>query len=437
VNHSTVVLAHGVGSRTDLPIPTWLVLAGSGTAVLVSFLAVTVLWRTARLHRLSGRALPRACTRLLDFPAARRIAQAITLALSLLVVVVALTGPVDVSANIAPWALYVTFWVGLVPASLLLGPVWRVLNPLRLAHRLLSEVAGPGIGAGRLDRLGYWPASLSLLIFVWIELVVPDRANPTLVGLFLVSYAVAQLIAALWFGEGWFARGDGFEVYSTLLGRLAPIGRDGDGRLQLRNPLRGAAAVESAPGLPAVVIVLVASTAFDGLSRTRIWQDGAGAANDLASGTIGLVAMICLTGALFLIGVRLTALTSRIPVGATVLFAPSLLPIAAGYAIAHYFSLLIFDGQMTWILASNPFAVDGRDLFGTYGAAVNYTLVTPATIGYVQVGAIVLGHVLGVVLAHDRGLRVAPAATSANAQLPLVTAMIVYTVGGLALLFGT
>ncbi|MBX6766832.1 MAG: hypothetical protein IRY90_06740 [Actinomadura rubrobrunea] len=49
--------------------------------------------------------------------------------LAVLVVAVAFTGPPPQSADLAPWALYVTFWVGLVPASVLLGPVWRRVNP--------------------------------------------------------------------------------------------------------------------------------------------------------------------------------------------------------------------------------------------------------------------------------------------------------------------
>jgi hypothetical protein len=71
-------------------------------------------------------------------------------------------------------------------------------------------------------------------------------------------------------------------------------------------------------------------------------------------------------------------------------------PIAAGYAVAHYFSLLLLDGQAPWILASNPFAQPGVDLFGTYGRAVDYTAVSTRTIANVQVSSIVVAHVLGV-----------------------------------------
>ncbi|MCW2620388.1 MAG: hypothetical protein JWR28_3537, partial [Modestobacter sp.] len=107
---------------------------------------------------------------------------------------------------------------------------------------------------------------------------------------------------------------------------------------------------------------------------------------------------------------------------------------AAGYALAHYFSLLVLDGQLTWILASDPFRT-GLDLFGTAGNAVNYTAISPRTISLVQVSAIVLGHVLGVVLAHDRAVRVAPG-RALVAQYPLLVVMVLFTVGGLGLLLG-
>ena len=87
------------------------------------------------------------------------------------------------------------------------------------------------------------------------------------------------------------------------------------------------------------------------------------------------------------------------------------------------------------ILASNPFASDGVDVFGTYGNSVDLTAVSPDTIAYVQVSAVVIGHVIGVVLAHEQALRSAARARASD-QLPLVIVMIAFTIGGLGLLFG-
>ena len=431
------LLAHGVGSRTDLPIPLGLALYGGGAAVLISFAALLLFWRKPKMgDSSSGRALANVVQGAVDSSALRRGLQTLSLAVAVSVTVVAFAGPDETSRNIAPWAVYVTFWVGLVPVSLLLGPVWRIVNPLRLVHRVLQPIAGPARGGRALPRLGLWPAAVSLAVFVWLELVPPQRAEPATVGWFLVLYAVIHTAAGLWFGEGWFARGDGFEVYSTLLGRLSPFGRRDDGRLVFRNPLTNVMTTPAEPGLAAVVVVLLGSTAFDGLSRTVYWQTGPGEANDAASGTLGLAAMVALVALLYAGGTRLSGRLSHLPLRRQPrIFAATVIPIALGYTIAHYFSLLLLDGQTTRILLSNPFGLDGVDLFGTYDNRVDLTAVSADTIAYVQVGGVVAGHVLGVTLAHEQALRVAPRAPASD-QLPLVVVMVMFTFGGLGLLFG-
>lgn len=432
-----IVLAHGVGSRTDLPIPIGFALYGAGAAILASFAVLLLFWRTPRLGGSgSGRPLPAGLERALDGAPLRRGLQALALLVAGFVVAVALWGPQETSRNLAPWVLYVTFWVGLVPLSLLLGPVARVANPLRLLHRGLRVLVPAAPGAARLPALGLWPAAGSLLVFVWLELVYPGRTEPITVAVFLLGYAVVQVGLALWFGERWFAHGDGFEAYSTLIARLSPWGRRDDGRLVLRNPLANAMATPAEPGLTALVVVLLGSTAFDGLSRTVFWQTGPGSADDTLSGTLGLLAMIAVVAALYVLGTRLSGrMAGQDPAVQPGRYAATVIPIALGYTVAHYFSLIVLDGQTTWILASNPFGAAGVDLFGTYGNRVDLTAVSSDVIALVQVGAIILGHVVGVTLAHERALLSARRARASD-QLPLVLVMVCFTLGGLGLLFG-
>jgi hypothetical protein len=93
-------------------------------------------------------------------------------------------------------------------------------------------------------------------------------------------------------------------------------------------------------------------------------------------------------------------------------------------------SLLVFDGQQTFILASDPFA-SGLDLLGTAGRSMNYSVVNTATIAAVQVSAIVLGHLA--VGAQDRAVRLLPGNTTVGTQLPLVAAMVALTMGAIGL----
>jgi hypothetical protein len=325
-----------------------------------------------------------------DSPGTRTVLRVLVLALALFVVVVGLAGPDETEANIAPWLFHITFWVGLIPASLLLGAFWRYVNPLRLLHGGVARLSGsdPGEGLRRYpERLGYWPAAVSLAAFVWLELVAPARDEP---------YVVASFIA-----------------------------------------INGIDSLTPRAGLVAVVSVLIGSTAFDGLTRTRLWKDNV-EATSIPLGTLGLLGCVLVVAATYVLAARLTARAGGdVPAGYYPgAFAASLIPIALGYAVAHYFSVFMLEGQRTLFLASDPFET-GANLFGMARRRIDYALVSPDTIAYTQVGAIVVGHVLGVIAAHDRAVRLLPKGSTARGQFPMLVVMVVYTVTGVALLFGS
>jgi hypothetical protein len=115
-------------------------------------------------------------------------------------------------------------------------------------------------------------------------------------------------------------------------------------------------------------------------------------------------------------------------------FAHSLIPIALAYVVAHYFSLLVYQGQAMASLVSDPLG-DGSDLFGTAGATVDYTVISATGVWYVQVGALVLGHVAGLTLAHDRALTVYRRVRDATrSQYWMLAVMVGFTSLGLWLL---
>jgi tryptophan-rich sensory protein len=449
------VLAHGIGGRSDLPVPLWLAQYGAVAALVVSFAVLGMFWRTPRLEGAAGdgRPLPDALQRFADARATRVGLRALGLLMFVVTVLVATLGPNNSGANPAPTWVYVWFWVGLVPASLLLGPVWRLLNPLRTVSAGLAWLAGdPHHERARPmpPRLGYWPAAVALVTFAWFELVYPYRDEPYAVLVFLVLYVWVQLVAAFRYGPAWYARGDGFEVYSTLVASLCPIGRRTDGRLGLRNPLAGLAALRPAPGLLAVICALLGSTAFDGLSRTRWWTDltlDTGPVESTVLGTAGLLGAIGVVAVTYTAAIRAAERYRRVrPAAAGGVgnpevplswqFAHSLVPILIGYTIAHYFSLLVFQGQAGYILASDPLQ-KGWDLFGTADWKMNLVLVSTSAIALIQVGAIVTGHVLGVVTAHDRAVATFRGRDMLRGQYLLLTTMVFYTLSGIALLVGT
>jgi hypothetical protein len=116
------------------------------------------------------------------------------------------------------------------------------------------------------------------------------------------------------------------------------------------------------------------------------------------------------------------------------MFAHSIVPIALGYIVAHYYSLAVVEGQRTVILATTT-TDQASNLLGLSTADVKYGLVQPALVASLQVAAVVAGHIIGAVAAHDRAVRLFPRNRSTAAQAPLLLLMVAYTYVGLTLLF--
>jgi hypothetical protein len=430
------LVAHGIGGRTDLPLSVWMFGYGAAAALVVSFAALAIFWPEARLEPAADAAT---AGRLADAPVAERripglVLRAVGLVLFLIVLGAAAFGDDIVSRNLAPVVVYVTFWVGLTILSALVIDLWNAgLDPF-------PTIAAPIVGdEPRGYDLGHWPAAFGLAVFVWIELVYPDRAEPRFLAIAIVAYTVVVLAGALRWGRPWLRQGETFAAWFGLLGHMAPVGRDEQGRFRLRAPLAGLARLVPVRGTVALVLVALGSTAFDGLSRSRIWSDLVGARSSweaIPISTVGLLWSIGVVTLLYLGAMRVASnLTGHPTRELADAFVHSLVPIALAYAVAHYFSLLVLEGQAVIALVSDPFNL-GWNLFGTVDRSIDYTLVSPNTIAYVQVASIVAGHVAGVTLAHDRALALFPKKDATRSQYPLLVAMVAFTVGGLGLLLG-
>ena len=94
------------------------------------------------------------------------------------------------------------------------------------------------------------------------------------------------------------------------------------------------------------------------------------------------------------------------------------------------------DRPATRVIRISDPAGRGWDLFGTGDYAIDWTVVSPATIAWVQTLAIAIGHVAGVAAAHDVAISRYDHRLAVRSQYPMLAVMILYTVLGLFLLLG-
>ncbi len=435
-----MILAHGVGSRADLPVEPWLFAYSAAFALLISFAALRLLWPRPRLaDAAAGTSVPVALGTVASVLGA--VVQALALVLFGATLLAAWFGEDAVSANLAPTALYIALWIGMQVASAVLGDVWRRINPLWTVASALDRVRGrdPETSTAMGWWASHWPAALGLLAFHWLELAYFEPASLTAVAAFISAYTIVVLVASSWFGAGWVRTGDGFAVLFGLLGALSPLHRDDRGRLRLRVPGSGLAAVELRRGSLGVILVVLGGTTFDGVTRTQWWSDLVGSRREwdlTAVNTVGLLLTIATVAMAYLVAIRVLGVLAKDDadlVEQARRWGPSLIPIVLGYSIAHYFSLLVFEGQSFLALLSDPLG-SGRDLFGTAENTIDFTVVTADQIAYTQVAAIVIGHIAGVIAAHDKAVERYPHRTAVLSQYPLLAVMVAYTVSGLLLL---
>ncbi len=434
-----LTLAHGLGGPADLPIPPELAITGAVAALVVSFTVLAVAWRTPRFDDHSGRPATAWLGRLVDSRGFTVALRAVGMAFALYFAVAAVFGK-DLLTNPVFGIVYVWWWVGLVPASVLLGPVWRAISPVRTINAAVARLTRSDPERGLYTypaRLGLWPAAIGLFAFVWLELVYPFATELGPVRLWLAGYVAAMLLGGAVFGSSFYERGDPFEVYSSLCARLSVWGRR-DGALVVRSPLANLATVRAAPGLVAVVGVLLGSTAFDSFGESVAWirlVQGSDSSAQLLN-TLALLAFCVGVAAVLAVGSMATGVAHAVPRRRLpALFAHSVMPIVVGYIVAHYLNYLIDLGWQTLIQASDPLGT-GADLLGTADLApVSALSSQPALLASIKVAAVVTGHVVAAVAAHDRALQVLPRQHQVTGQLPMLAAMVTFTVGGLYLLF--
>lgn len=454
-------LAHALASRQDLPIPAWLFAWGASIVLIVSFFALSVAWRTPRFERDRWRPLAAGIWRALLGGPAQVLCGAAGVFLLGLAVYSGIRGTEAPDRNFALTFLFVTCWLGFPVFSVVLGDVFRPFNPWRAIGRATGSVFATAVGQRPThlrypEALGRWPAAVGLLAFVWLEVVygssggIAVGVSPQTTATAALLYSAYTLAMMALFGvEKWCRTGEVFSVYFGMFARLG-IFEARDGRLGRRLPLAASTSWATVPGSLAVVVASIASTSFDGaqegafkgaIEQTFEWLSDAGLSLTTSlrlADTIFVVLCFAGVGLVYLIGVKGMESVRGAPSFEKLRsgFAHTLIPIAFAYLVAHYFSLFVFQeqAQFTYLL-SDPLGTTTTDLFGTASAGVDYGILSANAIWYVQVAALVIGHVAGLTLAHDRATAYwGDYRQAARSQYWMLAVMVSFTCFGLYLL---
>lgn len=435
--------AHASEGGFVLLLPTDLYIAGGVAAVAATVLLLALL--PGRLAERLFAAVP-----LLPLPRTRL--RLITSALSAALLIFALwagrEGPRDPLANPLPLLVWSIFWIGLVSLQGLFGNHWRWTSPWVAPAAGLRWLLGrPLLRYPR--RLGHAPAIATYLGFASILLADIAPSDPARLAGYVGIYAVATLALCALFGPAWLVRGEGLTVLMRAYARVSLFGRD-QSRFSLGLPgWRALRSPQMPLSLALFCVVLLATGSFDGVNETFWWfgkiginpLEFPGRSEVITENLIGLVlanlGLIAIFAGTLWIGLHLARSDMNLPQAITI-FAPSILPIALGYHIAHYFTAALIEGQYALAALNDPLA-RGWDLLGlgTFYVTTGFfnEQASVRAIFLIQAGAVVLGHVLAILMAHALAVRAfGTSRRAALSQAPLALFMIAYTLFGLWLL---
>lgn len=198
-----------------------------------------------------------------------------------------------------------------------------------------------------------------------------------------------------------------------------------------------------------LAVTLLTLTLFHGLSMTPVWEsfDPGGTSilkwlgthlglGHTASFSVAMAGASAIPIGLYWASCRVAAWWAQEGVSTRKLFlhyAYSLLPIALFYHVAHNLMHLLMEGGEIVPLLSDPLG-DGSDLLGTAGVRTGH-LIGEQPLWYIQVGLILIGHIVGIVVAHRIGHRLYASRKAAmRSLLPMLVIMVLLSAAGLGLM---
>lgn len=417
---------------------------GAYTAAGVAVVALTVLLVVFGSDRLLARLFAAGPSWRVREPVAQATSLA-AVALTAALVWLGLFGPRDPLGNLLPLTVWTVGWVGLVSLAGLVGNPWVHWNPWTGLYRVLGSPA-PVLRLP--DRLGLWPAVVTVMALAAFLLAYWAPSDPGRLAVCLALYWVAMMAGLLVAGPRWLEAAEVGHVIMGLYGRLAPL-HVAPGQRALGGP--GAQVLRAQPASAAglVAVLLLGLGSFDGLNET-FWWLGLIGVNPLEfpgrSAIVGeTLAGLALASAALVASVAVAVWAGLRMAGGPVRFSAafnwlglSLLPIALAYHIAHYLPSFLVTIQYTVAALTDPLA-RGADLLGIEPFRVTTgffnRMETVRVIWLAQAGAVVVGHVWSVLLSHAIALRLYDDRHAAvRATLPLSAFMVGYTFLGLWLL---
>jgi len=383
-------------------------------------------------------------------PRVETLISLIGLAMWAALVMVGFIGARDPLANPLPLTVWTLLWVGLTVACALFGNLWSILNPWSGLVRLI-ETDKPPLRLP--DGVGYAPALIGLLAFGWFEIVDLAPDDPARLASAVAVYWLITLLAMLAFGErAWLERGEFLHVFFGFIGRLAPLRFTRGQGVRITLSFPGAGLIHSPPPpLSGALFVLVAlaTVSFDGTSETWWWLaqlginplEFPGRSAVVEANTNGLFLASALLSSVFILSLMLGLWLTKTPPSlykAICRLALSIIPISLAYHFAHYLVAFLVNGQYALATATDPLA-SGADILGLGQFYVTTSFLntqeTVSTIWQVQSGAIIIGHVIAVCVAHRMALDLwRDPHRAAIGQIPIALLMVAYTFFGLWLL---
>jgi hypothetical protein len=414
--------AHSIDERYDLPLPLNFFIFGSALVVMISFVGALLIFTKSNTHSKFPIVLLRNMKNNFFIKISKLVLQILSVVFFFVVLGACFWGNANPLQNLAPNFIWMTWWLGLSLFISIFGNVWPVLNPWLNIYQFLQQIFSRpqpkvvSIPTPIFPWNGLFFATLFLFVWSWLEVVYPVAFVPYRIGYLILIWSCISFVGMFLIGKNrWLQQIDFFSIYFLYLGKFSLFTYSPSQNTLLLRPwgtgLIKLNSEQSSSGQSGFIIAMLTTVLFDGLHGNQMWlvfeqpfEKLIPKSMDINGYWIGTVGLL-LTWCLFFLVYQLSCFISK-KICPTVNvkhlandLAPSLIPIAIAYLIAHNFSSFMIQVQNIIFLISDPFNL-GWDLFHTANFRPNIALIDASFTWYLALSAIVIGHILAILICH-------------------------------------